>query len=55
MIRYFHVLVNQKVSEAYMRVFQALGLEFKVAMADSGDIGGDKSHEYHLLSPGKNY
>ena len=42
----------EKVRDAYKRFFNSLGLLYKEAMADSGNIGGDKSHEYHLLSPG---
>lgn len=41
-----------KVRTSYKSFFSKLGLDFKEAVADSGDIGGDKSHEYHLLSPG---
>lgn len=49
MIRYF-VIFKIKVRGAYSNFFNNLGLSFKEAVADSGDIGGDKSHEYHLLS-----
>lgn len=36
--------------EAYNRIFDALKLPYLVAAADSGDMGGDLSHEYHLPS-----
>ena len=36
--------------EAYSAIFTRLGLEFRVVLADSGDIGGDASEEFHVLS-----
>ncbi|MDX1625530.1 MAG: proline--tRNA ligase [Wenzhouxiangellaceae bacterium] len=36
--------------DAYSRVFERLGLEFKAVEADSGNIGGATSHEFHVLA-----
>lgn len=41
------VTYNQ-VREAYVRLFDELKVRYLVAEADSGDIGGDLSHEYHF-------
>ncbi|OLL25559.1 putative proline--tRNA ligase, mitochondrial [Neolecta irregularis DAH-3] len=38
------------VQAAYYRLFKTIGVPFVVAEAESGNIGGDKSHEYHYLS-----
>ncbi|KAG9298195.1 hypothetical protein G9A89_002683 [Geosiphon pyriformis] len=39
-----------EVTEAYKRIFLKIGLPFIIADADSGNIGGKRSHEYHFLS-----
>ncbi|MCB0406652.1 MAG: proline--tRNA ligase, partial [Bdellovibrionales bacterium] len=36
--------------EAYAAIFQRLGLDFRIVKADSGNIGGDLSEEFHLLA-----
>ena len=36
--------------QAYRNVFNRLGLEFRAVIADSGSIGGDASHEFHVLA-----
>ena len=36
--------------EAYMRVFQRFGFEFRAVAADSGAIGGSLSHEFHVIA-----
>ena len=36
--------------EAYTRVFERLGLKFRVVQADSGEIGGSRSQEFHVLA-----
>ncbi|OBT62228.1 prolyl-tRNA synthetase [Pseudogymnoascus sp. 23342-1-I1] len=41
------VTYNQ-VRAAYVRLFDELKIRYLVAEADSGDIGGDLSHEYHF-------
>ena len=34
----------------YCRIFERLGLEFRPVLADSGNIGGSMSHEFHVLA-----
>ena len=36
--------------QAYSRIFTRLGLKFRAVMADSGSIGGNSSHEFHVLA-----
>jgi len=36
--------------QAYSNIFTRLGLEFRAVMADSGSIGGNSSHEFHVLA-----
>ncbi|MCP5462970.1 MAG: proline--tRNA ligase [bacterium] len=36
--------------ETYTRIFKRCGLHFKPVLADSGAIGGDKTHEFHVLA-----
>jgi prolyl-tRNA synthetase len=36
--------------EAYTRIFERLGLQFRVVKADSGNIGGNMSQEFHVLA-----
>ncbi|MEM7408189.1 MAG: proline--tRNA ligase [Pseudomonadota bacterium] len=36
--------------DAYVRVFERLGLDFRVVDADSGAIGGSRSQEFHVLA-----
>lgn len=36
--------------DAYTKVFQRLGLRFRAVMADTGNIGGSFSHEFHVLA-----
>ena len=36
--------------QAYGNIFKRLGLNFTVVSADSGNIGGDESHEYHVIA-----
>ncbi len=35
---------------AYTRIFTRLGLTFRAVLADNGSIGGDASHEFHVLA-----
>lgn len=35
---------------AYNRIFTRLGLDFRPVQADTGSIGGDGSHEFHVLA-----
>lgn len=34
----------------YCRIFERLGLNFRPVKADTGSIGGDSSHEFHVLA-----
>lgn len=36
--------------EAYTRIFTRLGLKFRAVEADTGSIGGNASHEFHVLA-----
>ena len=36
--------------DAYSRIFTRLGLEYRPVEADSGAIGGNASHEFHVLA-----
>ena len=40
----------QKMHAAYTAIFDRLGLTFRVVDADSGEIGGSKSQEFHVLA-----
>lgn len=40
----------QVMHQAYCRIFTRLGLEFRPVLADSGNIGGAVSHEFHVLA-----
>ncbi|MFZ6638821.1 proline--tRNA ligase [Undibacterium sp. TC4M20W] len=36
--------------DAYTRIFQRFGLEFRAVAADNGAIGGSGSHEFHVIA-----
>ena len=40
----------QRMYQAYTNIFNRLGLEFRAVDADSGSIGGNRSHEFHVLA-----
>ena len=40
----------QKMHAAYTAIFERLGLTFRIVEADSGEIGGSKSQEFHVLA-----
>jgi len=40
----------QKMHAAYTAIFEGLGLRFRVVDADSGEIGGSRSQEFHVLA-----
>ncbi|WP_439107611.1 proline--tRNA ligase [Congregibacter sp.] len=40
----------QVMHRAYSTIFERLGLDFRPVMADSGSIGGNTSHEFHVLA-----
>ncbi|MDH3889235.1 MAG: proline--tRNA ligase [Gammaproteobacteria bacterium] len=52
----FHIDQNsldatyQLMYDTYSRIFTRLGLEFRPVQADSGAIGGNVSHEFHVLA-----
>ncbi|AJG21013.1 proline--tRNA ligase [Cupriavidus basilensis] len=39
-----------KMFDAYVRIFQRFGLEFRAVAADNGAIGGSGSHEFHVIA-----
>ena len=40
----------QRMYEAYQGIFTRLGLTFRPVIADTGSIGGEVSHEFHVLA-----
>ncbi len=40
----------QRMHAAYTAIFERLGLHFRVVDADSGEIGGSRSQEFHVLA-----
>lgn len=36
--------------QTYCRIFDRIGLDYRPVAADSGDIGGNASHEFHVLA-----
>ena len=36
--------------DTYKRIFEKIGFEFKVVIADNGQIGGSESHEFHVIA-----
>ena len=40
----------ERMNEAYVRIFDAIGLDYRAVEADSGSIGGAKSREFHVLA-----
>jgi len=40
----------QNMRDAYVRIFQRTGLDFRIVAADSGAIGGNRSQEFHVLA-----
>ncbi len=40
----------QIMYEAYNRIFTRIGLDFRPVQADTGAIGGEASHEFHVLA-----
>lgn len=39
-----------RMRDAYIAIFDRLGLKFRVVDADSGEIGGSRSQEFHVLA-----
>jgi prolyl-tRNA synthetase len=40
----------ERMARAYEAIFSRLGLKFRAVEADSGEIGGSRSQEYHVLA-----
>ncbi len=40
----------QIMHEAYCKIFDRIGLEYRPVLADTGAIGGSGSHEFHVLA-----
>lgn len=40
----------QKMYDAYTRIFTRLGLKFRAVNADTGSIGGSRSHEFQVIA-----
>ena len=40
----------QQMHETYCRIFTRCGLDFRPVQADTGSIGGNASHEFHVLA-----
>ncbi len=40
----------QAMYDCYSRIFTRMGLEFRAVAADTGSIGGNASHEFHVLA-----
>jgi prolyl-tRNA synthetase len=39
-----------RMHDAYVAIFERLGLKFRIVDADSGEIGGSRSQEFHVLA-----
>lgn len=39
-----------RMYDAYMRIFQRMGLAFRPVAADTGSIGGSRSHEFQVIA-----
>jgi prolyl-tRNA synthetase len=39
-----------RMYQAYMRIFERLGLVFRAVAADTGSIGGSRSHEFQVIA-----
>ena len=40
----------EKMKNAYISIFDEIGLDYRIVKADAGNIGGDVSEEFHLLA-----
>lgn len=40
----------EKMHQAYCTIFETLGLRYRAVLADTGSIGGNYSHEFHVLA-----
>ena len=39
-----------RMYDAYVRIFERMGLKFRAVAADTGAIGGDRSHEFQVIA-----
>lgn len=39
-----------RMHDAYSRIFERIGLDYRAVQADTGSIGGEASHEFHVLA-----
>ncbi len=39
-----------EMHDTYIRIFDRIGFDYRPVAADSGSIGGDSSHEFHVLA-----
>lgn len=46
------IMKYDQISEVFCSIFRDMGVNVFVAQADSGAIGGSKSHEYHIVCKG---
>jgi prolyl-tRNA synthetase len=44
------MLSYQAMFEAYVRIFERMGLQFRAVAADTGAIGGSASHEFQVIA-----
>ena len=40
----------EKMKNAYISIFDEIGLDYRIVKADAGNIGGDVSEEFHILA-----
>ena len=40
----------QEMYNSYVRIFDRIGLDYRAVVADNGSIGGEGSHEFHVLA-----
>jgi len=40
----------QNMYQAYCKIFERIGLDYRPVIADNGSIGGSASHEFHVLA-----
>src|SRR5690606_2058139 len=40
----------QRMFDAYVRIFERMGLQFRAVAADTGAIGGSASHEFQVVA-----
>lgn len=44
------LIAYDKMYNAYSRIFNRLGLQFRIVQADAGNIGGSQTHEFQMLA-----